>query len=655
MIADVALPLPIDKTFSYILPENIASYAKLLARVKVPFRNRSLTGFIVNLTEGEKLGLKPVIELIDCIPLLDETCFRLCRWASEYYVTPIGLALKYALSSSITLEKYCTVKTALPSFSRLNDVKLRKAYALAGKDAVLQYLGESRITLHDRFTGKAVETAKTRDAMEPKPRARLYLAAATERLALYVSLISEQIEKGSNILMLLPDYYGAGNFFYRIFSDRFPGSVLWYGSAIPAKTKAETYFRARQQGGNLILGNKSCVFLPAMETGLIIVERPEEDEYRNEEAFKFNAVRLAIKRAEIEHVPIVLGSVSPDLEMIKWAGEGTIDLDEASRLDGSGIAIIRSEKRKGAGEGLPDSLIEAVRSSIDQSGNTVIHTPRRAYASYLYCLFCRQPLLCPRCSSALAFSRAGENLACGFCKQSFPYEEKCSGCGSDLLRFSQVGAEFLETELRSLFPKKTVIRVTGDADEQNQVRRFLADIKDRKGCIVVGTHILSKLYGLPVSHLILHGWEDLQRVAGFRAGEKMFQMFRNLLDSLIPDRVSLLAGVKETFDMNGFLDEKRFYEDELQKRRIAEFPPYVRLFLVTVLPGTGKTWERTLKAVDAAIEKENMQHFVLGRRQAKGGHGSKIVLKGDEKSLAPLFTLLYRLPGIHIEADPLYL
>ena len=53
---------------------------------------------------------------------------------------------------------------------------------------------------------------------------------------------------------------------------------------MPEKKRAETYFRARAKGGCLILGNKACVFLPVADTGLIIVERPEEDEYRNEDA-----------------------------------------------------------------------------------------------------------------------------------------------------------------------------------------------------------------------------------------------------------------------------------------------------------------------------------------------------------------------------------
>jgi primosomal protein N' (replication factor Y) len=328
MIAQVALPLPINKLFSYSLPPETATFTKPLSRIKVPFNNRSLTGFVLRLEEGDGVGLKQAQELLDCVPLVDDVCFDLCSWAAGYYVAPIGLALKYALSSSIKIEKYCVVRTEDPSVGHLNGMTLKKACVLAGKETIFSHFHHSAIRLCDVFTGKALETG-SHEVKAAESRPMLYLAAVEDRKEYYLSLISRRLDEGKNVLMLLPDYRAVGGFFYDLFSRAFPGAVFWYGSSIPEKRRAETYFRARVERGRLILGSKSAVFLPLAANDLIIVERPEEDEYRNEEGFKFNAVRLAMKRAEIEGIPVVLGSAAPPVELMKSAEEG-LEIGRAS-------------------------------------------------------------------------------------------------------------------------------------------------------------------------------------------------------------------------------------------------------------------------------------------------------------------------------------
>ena len=387
MIARVALPLPIDKTFSYTLPKEMAPFVKPFARVKVPFNRRSLLGFVLETREGDEEGLKEVIDLVDCVPLIDGTCVALCQWASRHYVTPIGLTLKYALSSSLRLEKHCRVKAVDPSLSPLDGMPLAKAYDAKGKEAILDYFRRSLVAFCDVFTGREIGAKKTK---EPAPghRATLYLGPVEERLDLYLSLVAAELERGRNVLMLLPDHQLVGDFFYSSFARRFAGAVFWFHSAMAEKRRAETFFRAGSEGGHVILGSKASVFLPVVDNGLIVVERPEEDEYRNEEAFKFSAVRLAVKRAEIESVPVVLGSSAPPVEVMRGVEEGSISLRSGRAPSGPSLSATRSERSKGKEAHLPDSLVRAVTEVVNGGGNVVVHTPRRAYASGLYCASC---------------------------------------------------------------------------------------------------------------------------------------------------------------------------------------------------------------------------------------------------------------------------
>jgi primosomal protein N' len=130
---------------------------------------------------------------------------------------------------------------------------------------LLDYLDASAIVLADIFRG-ATLTSGARPLAGETHRPLLYLAAIEERLDYYTSLISNALGRGKNVLMLLPDSHGSGAFFSRALQERLPGAVLWYHSAMTEKKKAETYFRARSGPGHLILGNKSCIFLPVGRT-----------------------------------------------------------------------------------------------------------------------------------------------------------------------------------------------------------------------------------------------------------------------------------------------------------------------------------------------------------------------------------------------------
>ena len=648
MIAQVALPLPIDKLFSYAVPDLLVPFARPLTRVKVPFHNRSAVGYIIDLEDGDAHGLKSIQTLVDCVPLIDGACFELCKWASLYYAVPIGLVLKYALSSTISIEKYCVLRATDPALAHLDGLTLKKACTQTSRLRILEYLAGSQVELADPFTG-----GKVADRTPPGPQATgaarptLFTGCVEERLDLYTSLIAEELGRGRSVLMLLPDYWAAGAYFYRSLVKSFPGAVFWYGSSAAGKRKAESYFRARAERARLILGNKSCVFLPVAANGLIIVERPEEDEYRNEEAFRFNAVRLALKRAQIEGVRCVIGSAAPPVEIARWASDGTFEARGGKPLDTPGIACSIGGDRDGEAP-LPGEIVRSIEETLAQGGRVAVHVLRRSYASGLSCAACGMQIACPACgAAALSYQRQTESLLCGACKGNFPYEERCPYCGSDLIKFFEVGAEYLEARIREAFPAATVARVTGEADKPAGGRQRPGDAG-----IIVGTNILSKLYGLDTALLILYGWEDFLKIGGYRAMERMFQLLSNLRDALRPARL-LFHMRKNAFDPALFLDAHKFYEDELEKRRAAEFPPFIRFFAVNILKRNKEAGERVIRAVERLAQEAGLGHQMLGPIQVKGEYGWKVILKGDGETLSPLLSSLYRLPGVHIEADPL--
>lgn len=650
MIAHVALPLPVHKTFSYVVPIEWEPFAKPLVRVKVPFGNRELVGFILGLEEGQDERLKQIAEIVDIFPLIDESTYRLCTWASEHYLTPMGIALKYVLPTAFRVERYLKVRSRSPQTEHLENVSLKEAYGVAGKGALMTFVTLGLVDLYDSFTGSRFGLSEP-GAAASKHEPMLLIAGVERRRKEYLRLILEQIDQGRNILLLLPDFHTVGDYFYRFFMRTLNRGVLWYSSAQP-RSQAETFFRARAEKGCLILGNKSAVFLSVAHKGLVIVERAEDEGYRNEEAFHFNAAKLALKSAEIGGTPILVGSVSPPLEFWKLGEEGAMSVAREELIGQERVRELRIASGK-KDYRIPAEVAGVIDQATRDHETIVIYTPRRDYAAHLYCLECKKPFLCPTCQSPLSYQKEADTLACPSCKEQMPYAETCGHCGGCLVQFSATGAEFVEEQLRAMFAEVPVARITGEAAKKKDVRR-LKQTAATPGTIVIGTQVLSKLYELRVKKLILMGQEEFLRVAGYRANEKAFQIFRNLIDALRPDEVVLCAGKRSLIDVSRLADEERFYEDELHKRRLAQFPPYTRLFLIEVIRKTKESGERIVSAVVKRLIDSGMEGQVVGSPLLREKHlfRWRILLKGDEGKLAPILPYLYSLPGVRVEPDP---
>ncbi|MCX5817944.1 MAG: hypothetical protein NTX75_17155 [Proteobacteria bacterium] len=665
MIVHVSLAIPVSKTFSYFVPRQFELFIKLYMRVTVPFRNRVLTGYVVGADNGDDDSLKEILGVVDIFPLFNESLVSLSLWASHYYATPLGLILKYAVPLNLQIEQYLLVKSLCDHTSSLNGISLKKVLRSAGRDAVLNLYHKREIDLYDVFTGKPFTSLVQEPGQVQKHDKILYLGSINDRMEHYLMLISQHIAGGGNVLMLLPDYHASGRYYYKILVEKFKGNVSWYGSPGKARARMETYFKARNDGGFVILGNKSAAFLPLLNNGLIIVERSEGDEYRNEEGVKFNAWIIALKRAEIENIPIVFGSIAPPLEIYKGIGEGKFRIiDNAVSIKREDIHIVMKRNLSIPGK-LPGEFTEIVGDAIAKGENVAIFTPRKDYVSHLFCLECKTPFLCTICGGPLSYQKRSNVLICSACDKSINYEEKCPHCNSELIRFSQTGAEYLEGKLKDAFAQCRIVKVTGETlegvvkgealDEPFPGQNRSGTGKPLNPTIFIGTQALSKLYAVDVKLLILYGWEELMRISGYRATEKMYQVLMNLIDVLRPERICFFMDEKKSVELNSFISVRSFYLNELQKRKFAEYPPYVRLFLIEVEKKDREMGQRLVKKIQSFLEEEGFGQGITGPLIQKRGYRYqyKMILKIPEnESISQGLLALYNFSGVRIEPDP---
>ncbi len=653
MIVDVAFPIPVAKTFSYVVPDKWKPFAKKFLRVKAPFHNKTQSGVITEIHDDNGPGLKEIKEITDFFPVIDNALMELCTWASNYYVTPVGAVLKYLLPPNLNIEAYLAVQSKTDETSRMDGLSLKKAVQLFGRETVFQYWKKNLITLREIFA-ESPFLLITQDKKEKKIHDDvLFIGDVRSRLDYYTEAISSQLYSGSNVLMLLPDHYAAGNYFKNIFSEKFGDKVFWYGSETKPKSRMETFFRVRNDGGYLVLGNKSCVFLPLRKPGLVIVERHEEDEYRNEEGFKFNAVMVAAKRASISGIPVILGSASPSMEMYCYAEKNKFKIIEKKwLLDESSQGKISVPDIFSSATFL-EELIPIVKEGIRKGEKIAVFTPRKNYGSHLMCHDCKTPFLCPHCEGVFDYEKEAGLLVCSVCGKSFPYEEQCGNCGSNIIRFSRTGAEYVEEKLKDIFPDVRIVKITGDSlkKEIKHLKKILSDVP----IVFVGTQSLSKLYNIHVQTLVLLGWEELRKMGGYRSDEKMFQILINLIDALTPDNISIFMKKRNKIHIDNYLERDRYYHEELQRRKNADFPPLQRVFLVEIETKSKDKGEKVTAAIKEIFQKAGIENAISGiLMEKKTQYKWKLILRGEEEILNSAVLGLYDLPGVHIEPDPLY-
>jgi len=659
MIVEVAFPIPVERRFSYSVPMRWQAHVKPFSRVTAPFRMRSLTGWVTNMTAGDgerEASLKEIQEVSDIFPLVDPDTERLVRWASRYYVTPLGLVLKYALPSGREIEKYLSV--GMDSRPGEPPLSIKKALALSGREQIMSLREAGSLSLYDAFDGSPFGPLPLREDKTPQrtgaPGRTLFLGGIESRLECYISVISDCLARNESVLMLVPDYDRTGSYFTRAFLEKFPGRVLWYSSSVKGKARMEAWFRARTGGGRLILGTRNCVFLPIRDLGLVIVERHEEDYYRNEEDFRFNAAVVAIERAGLAGVPAVAGTASPSMEIWREAEEGRVTVIEKNLPAKRPYSELILEKNIATYNGLPEGLAEIVTAGVEAGNRIALYTPRRDYSSYIQCIECKALFTCPRCGSALSYRKSADSLVCPSCGGRFPYEEKCDACGSNLIRFSHIGAEYLEAHVKNLFPHIPVARISGDTTKKEI--EYLKKIPRGSAAVIAGTQAMANLYGFGVDTLILVGWEELSRISGYRANEKMFHILIHLVDALNPEEVHFCMARRKRVDPALFLDARQFCGDELARRKVADFPPYTRFFLVDVEKKTESAGLKAVAGIKEALKASGYTGGITGPLfQKKERLHWRMILNGSGDSLHDALMGLYNIADVRIEADPLYL
>jgi primosomal protein N' (replication factor Y) len=657
----ILLPLPLSGAYDYRVPEG--AILKAGDFVTVPLGGRRLAGVVWGPGSGTvaEARLKPAGAVLPAPPL-PEVSRRFVDWVADYTLSPPGAVLKMAASVPKAFAPEKPVlgyvrNPAAPATLKPTPARARVLAAADGPPRILSDLAREAGTsagvvkaLADLGALTAVpmpakafvppDWKRAGPVLSPEQRAAAEALAAKARAGgfsvtlldgvpgsgkteVYFQAVAAALETGRQALVLLPEIALGAQWLNR-FRARFGAEpALWHSGVSDAARRA-TWRAVAIGAARVVCGARSALFLPFPDLGLVVVDEEHDSSYKQEDGVIYNARDMAVVRARLGNIPIVLASATPSLETVAnvTAGRygaahlpdrhGGARLPEVVRID------MRQEKLP-AGRWISEPLARALAATLANGEQAMLFLNRRGYAPLTLCRGCGHRFRCPNCSAWLVEhrGRAGESprasksdkgtvLRCHHCGFAMPQPERCPHCQAEG-KFAACGPgiERLADEARAAFPEARIALAASDtlaspAAAHELVRRVEAGEVD----LLIGTQILAKGHHFPGLTLVGVVDADLGLAGGdLRAAERTYQLLHQvagragrgerpgkvLLQTFIPDH-PVMAALAD-------LARDRFVAAETEARREAAMPPFGRLVALIVSGPKEAEVERAARAL----------------------------------------------------------
>jgi primosomal protein N' (replication factor Y) len=339
----------------------------------------------------------------------------------------------------------------------------------------------------------------------------------------------------------------------------------------------------------VVVGARSAVFAPTRRLGLIVVDEEHESSFKQETTPRYHGRDLAVKRAQLERVPVLLGSATPSLESWLNSERGRYTRLEMPTRVGNrpmpAVEIIDLRHEAKPTAGLSEPLRQAMTAALGDGGQVILLLNRRGFHTFVLCPRCGNVVRCHACDVAATYHKSRHVLICHTCDAENSCPSTCPNCGAPALYYGGIGTERLEREIQTAFPNVDARRMDSDTMRgHGSHERVLAAFRAGEVQILVGTQMIAK--GLDFPNVTLVGVVNADialHLPDFRAAERTFQLVaqvagrtgrgdrpgRVIVQTYAPDHPAISAAADH--------DYRRFAESELPLRKTFGMPPYGRL------------------------------------------------------------------------------
>jgi primosomal protein N' (replication factor Y) (superfamily II helicase) len=683
-VVDVLVPVALNQTYSYRVPRGMELEAGDV--VAVPLGPREVIGVVW--AQNEKPDprlhnrLKDVGEKLEVPPLKGELR-ALVDWVANYTLSARGMVLRMTLRMGENLgpeRARIGVRLVGEPPRRMTPARRRVIEVLSdgllhGKSEAAREAGvstgvidglvdEGTLTVEvmppappppppdpsyaqpefSRDQRSAVDMLRTLAANGSFHVALLDGVTGSGKTEVYFEAIAETIRRGKQTLILMPEISLTGQFLDR-FSQRFGVRPIEWHSELTPRTRARNWAAISSGQAPVVVGARSALFMPYADLGLIVVDEEHDQAYKQDDGAHYHARDMAVVRAHIAKIPIVLASATPSVESEVNARKGRYQrVALPSRFGGQHMphieAIDLRREQPTRGRFISPRLAEQIRFAVERREQALLFLNRRGYAPLTLCRACGHRFACTICDAWLVDHRFRQRLVCHHCGFSMPRPHICPNCtAEESLVAVGPGVERLQEEAAALFPDARTMVLSSDLITSIETMRSeLNEIAEGRVDIIIGTQLVAKGHNFPRLNLVGVVDADLGLSNGDpRAAERTFQLLNQVIGRAGRDQgrgIGYLQTHQPEHPVMKALvanDREAFYASEIDSRERTGYPPFGRLASLIISAGDRSAAESfARKLVAVAPLDERIQ--VLGPAEAplaviKGRYRFRLLVK----------------------------
>lgn len=623
--AQVALDVPLMRTFDYQVAGCTPTVGQ---RVAVPFGQGLRSGIVVGLTADSDFDakkIKAITAVHDDMPALSADILRIARFAADYYQSAQGemlatmLPVSFRSPGAVQLPNswyyvatdWATLKQHLPKRAPLQH-RLADALQTPCSETILKGMGNNvarQLALWvDAGLISAIPAPETpcnptpAEAPELTPEQATAVSAiqsaqnyqafllhgitGSGKTEVYLRAVHACLVRGQQALVLVPEINLTPQLVSR-FRQRFPGARIDLQTSQLAETeRTRTWVDAAKGKIDIVLGTRLAVFTPMPRLGLILIDEEHDASYKQQDGVRYSARDMAIYRARLSGIPIVLGSATPSLESWYNSQQGRFQRLTLGQRATPGAKPPRlhlvSTKGQKLEAGLTAVTREAIQQRLARGEQVLIFLNRRGYAPALHCDACGWMAGCRHCTAKLVVHLGEKRLRCHHCGHEQPLPEACPDCGNQDIMPVGMGTQRLESLIAEAFPDSRVLRLDRDStSRKGSLENMLGQIHRGEADILLGTQLLAKGHDFPrLTLVVILNADGGLFSADFRASERLFAQLTQVAGragrASLPGDVLIQTRHPEHPFYASLLhqDYGRFAEAALRERAEAAFPPY---------------------------------------------------------------------------------
>jgi primosomal protein N' (replication factor Y) len=646
LFVDVVFDRPLDHAFTYAVGDALRDQVAIGKRLRVPFGrgDKSIIGYCVGVSQqAPARAVKEVLAVLDEESLLTEPLLRLTRWMADYYLCGWGQVLNAVVPAGARDQAGTRRRTfveAVPEEERTTpagelppkqsavmkvllearkpvEVRQLQKHAKTGSGPIKALLEKGLIRRWVRRVERAVTSEEERALDGPivlnsdqervwatlEPTLRdggfraflLHGVTGSGKTEIYLRAIEEVVRQGNEAIVLVPEISLTPQTVQR-FSGRF-GEVAVLHSHLGNADRGAHWRQVFQGKVQVVVGARSAVFAPTRKLGLIVIDEEHETSFKQDTTPRYHGRDVAVMRARLENVPILLGSATPSLESWHNAQRGQYTLLNLPQrvldrpLPPVDLIDLRHEPpRRGRPSALSDPLVHAMQLALSKGGQVILLLNRRGFATHVHCPSCGHVETCRFCDLAMTYHKLKDTMLCHYCGYEQEPQQNCPQCGQSAVRYMGLGTEKLEVEIQERFPGYTTRRMDSDTMRRpGSHARTLNAFRRGEIHILLGTQMIAK--GLDFPNVTLVGVVNADvalHIPDFRSAERTFQLLsqvagragrgprggRVLVQTFTPEHPCILHAATH--------DYAAFVAGEMKHRQAHNYPPYQRLARIII-------------------------------------------------------------------------